>query len=187
MVFVLIEFIRCCNLSYNLKTCIFYALLMIRLTLPNLPMKYGSWLLDLKKWQRRLQMCDPGFLIIHAVTRYPIFRFSSSMMMMMMFWRLDDLHTKDVFFFFFHLGFLVANKSRRWGVVHNGSVAFPWSKECLVELKKLRQVKFPGTSQTSHFLNPKALQKWKSRGFFTRGESMLIHVNPGYIIMVNPC
>ena len=101
MVFVLIEFIRCCNLSYNLKTCIFYALLMIRLTLPNLPMKYGSWLLDLKKWQRRLQMCDPGFLIIHAVTRYPIFRFSSSMMMMMMmFWRLDDLHTKDVFFFF---------------------------------------------------------------------------------------
>ena len=161
---------------------------MIRLTLPNLPIKYGSWRLDLKKWRsRRLQMCDPGFLIINAVTRYTIFRFSSSMMMMMMrmtmmmmmmmFWRLDDLHTKDVFFSPCHLGFLhVANKSRRWGVVHNGSVAFPWSKECLVELKKLRQVKFPGTS---HFVNPKAL--------LCRSENpevFLQEVNPCWFMLI---
>ena len=27
----------------------------------------------------------------------------------------------------------------RWGVVHNGTVAFPWARECLRELQKLRQ------------------------------------------------
>lgn len=51
---------------------------------------------------------------------------------------------------FFSLAILVScvwptNLARRWGVVHNGSVAFPWSKECLVELKKLRRIGEPLT------------------------------------------
>lgn len=47
-----------------------------------------------------------------------------------------------------------------WGVVHNGSVAFPWSKECLVELKKLRKpVLFLSNSSRRCATNQAALER----------------------------